>query len=67
MPFCSLVIIIIIPREFFSPTLADGLSLKFKWQLVSSDLQDSLCIQADFKNFDSLISFSDFQLLQSSY
>ena len=38
----SLIIIIIIySLEFFRSVLADGLSLVFEWQQVSSSLQDS--------------------------
>ena len=41
-PYISIIIIIIIyPIEFFAPALADGLSLEFEWQQVSSSLQDS--------------------------
>ena len=32
---------IIIHSEFFTSALADGLSLEFEWQQVSSSLQDS--------------------------
>ena len=35
------IIIIITPWEFFMSALADGLSLVFKLQQVSSSLQDS--------------------------
>ena len=35
------VIIIIYSLEFFTSVLADGLSLEFGWQQVSSSLQDS--------------------------
>ena len=31
----------ITPCEFFTPALADGLSLEFKWQQISSGLQNS--------------------------
>ena len=37
----SIIIIIIYKLEFFTPALADGLSLVFEWQQVSSSLQDS--------------------------
>ena len=33
--------IIIIPLEFFTSALADGLSLEFEWQQVSASLLDS--------------------------
>ena len=36
-----IIIIIIIPCEFFTPVLADGLSQEPEWQQVSSSLQDS--------------------------
>ena len=38
---CVCVIIIIFTLEFFTSANADGLSLKFEWQQVSSSLQDS--------------------------
>ena len=37
----QIVIIIIYSLEFFTSALADGLSLEFEWQQVSSSLQDS--------------------------
>ena len=49
-PFIIIIIIIIIINnnnntiyslEYFISALADGLSLEFKWQQVSSSLQDS--------------------------
>ena len=36
-----IIIIIIYSLEFFMSALADGLSLQFEWQQVSSSLQDS--------------------------
>ena len=36
-----IIIIILLFWEFFTPTLADGFSLEFEWQQVSSSLQDS--------------------------
>ena len=36
-----IIIIIITPLEFFTSVLADGFSLEFEWQQVSSSLQDS--------------------------
>ena len=36
-----IIIIIIYSLEFFISALADGLSLEFKWQQISSGLQDS--------------------------
>ena len=35
------IIIIIYSLEFFTSAFADGLSLEFEWQQVSSSLQDS--------------------------
>ena len=35
------IIIIVTPWEFFTPALADVLSLEFEWQQVSLSLQDS--------------------------
>ena len=35
------IIIIIYSLEFITSALADGLSLEFEWQQVSSSLQDS--------------------------
>ena len=43
--FSVIIIIIIIITflfsKFFKPALADGFSLEFEWQQVSSSLQDS--------------------------
>ena len=36
-----IIIIIVIPYKFFTLALADSRSLEFKWQQVSSSLQDS--------------------------
>ena len=36
-----IIIIIIYPIEFFTSVLADGFSLEFEWQQVSSSLQQS--------------------------
>ena len=41
IPIIIIIIIIITPSEFFTSALADGLSLEFEWQQVSSSLQDS--------------------------
>ena len=37
---CIIIHIIIYSLAFFTSVLADGLSLEFKWQQVSSSLQD---------------------------
>ena len=36
-----LLLLLFTPWEFFTSALADGLSLEFEWQQVSSKLQDS--------------------------
>ena len=36
-----LLLLLFTPLEFFTSALADGLSLGFEWQQVSSNLQDS--------------------------
>ena len=36
-----LLLLLFTPLEFFTLALADGLSLEFEWQQVSSSLQDS--------------------------
>ena len=36
-----MIITIIYSLEFFTSALADGFSLEFEWQQVSSSLQDS--------------------------
>ena len=38
---CKQIIIIILSEEFFTPALADSISLEFEWQQVSSSLQKS--------------------------
>ena len=37
----ELLLLLFTPLEFFTPTLADGLSLETEWQQASSSLQDS--------------------------
>ena len=39
--YLFIIIIIIYSLEFFASVLADGFSLEFEWQQVSSSLQDS--------------------------
>ena len=56
--------------EFFAPTLADGLSQEFEWQLVSSCLQDSSQYSGrsqQCSSLDWLLSSSYFQVLQFLY
>ena len=36
-----ILLLLLLLLEFFTPALADGLSLEFEWQQVSSSLQDS--------------------------
>ena len=61
-------IIIIIPLEFFTSALADGLLLEFEWQQVSSSLQYSSqysgCSQLCC-SLDGLHSSPNLQFLQS--
>ena len=45
--FHIIIIMTIIPCDFFTPASADGLSLEFEWQLVSMTLLSSL---VDVKN-----------------
>ena len=50
---CCIIIfinIILLLSEFFSPALADGLSLYFEWQQVTSSLQDSSQYSGRFLN-----------------
>ena len=54
--------------EFFTSALADGLSQEFKWQQVSSNLQDYSQYSGrsqQGRNLDGLHSSSNFQVLQS--
>ena len=37
----TFMLLLFIPLEFFTSVLADGFSLEFEWQQVSSSLQDS--------------------------
>ena len=65
-----IIIIIIIPSTFFTPALADGLSLESEEQQVSSSLQDSSWYSVRFKqrcNLDGLHSFSDFYVFEPPY
>ena len=45
-----LISLLFIPFVFFTSSLADGFSLKFEWQQVSSSFQDSLSILAVLNN-----------------
>ena len=62
---CEILFIIIIPHlEFFTSVLADGFSLEFEWQQVSSSLQDSGRSQ-QCCYLDSLYLSPNFQVLQA--
>ena len=63
-----IIIIIIIPLEFFTSVLADGFSLEFEWQQVSSSLQDSSQYPGHPQQccrLDSLYPSANFQVLQA--
>ena len=54
--------------EFFISVLADGFSQEFKWQQISSSLQDSSQDSGRSQqccHLDSLYSFANFQVLQA--
>ena len=54
--------------EFSTPALADGFSLEFEWQQVSSSLQDlsQYSGRSQYcRSFDGLLSSCNFQVLQS--
>ena len=54
--------------DFFTSVYADGLSLEFEWQQVSSDHQDSSQYSYQSQQYcslDNLDSSTDFQLFQS--
>ena len=62
-----IIIIINIPYEFFTPILANGLSLETERQQVFSSLQDFSHYSDRSKkccSLDGLSSSSDFQLFQ---
>ena len=65
-----LLLLLFTPLKFFTSALADGLSLEFEWQQVSSSLQDSYqysgCSQ-QCCNLDGLHSSSNFQIFQSLF
>ena len=64
----STIIIIITSLEFFTSVLANGFSLEFEWEQVSSSHQDSsqysgrpqLC-----RRLDSLYPSANFQVVQA--
>ena len=56
------------PLEFFTSVLADGFSLEFEWQQVSSSLQDSSQYSGRSQpccRLDSLHPSANFQVLQA--
>ena len=62
------IIIIIIPLDYFTSALADGFSLEFESQQVSSSFQDSSQYSVRSQkccSWDGLLSSSNFQVLQS--
>ena len=63
-----LLLLLFTPLEFFTSVLADGFSLEFEWQQVSSSLldlsQDSGRSQQCFQ-LDSLYPSANFQVLQA--
>ena len=64
----AIIIIIIYFLEFFTSALADGLSLEFEWQQVSSSLQDSSQDSSHSQQccrLDSLYPSANFQVLQA--
>ena len=63
-----IIIIIITPLEFFTSVLADGFSLEFEWQQVSSSLQDSSRDSGRSQqccHLDSLYPFGKFHIFQA--
>ena len=63
-----LIIIIITPPEFFTSVLADGFSMEFEWQQVSSSIQDSSQYSGrphQCCRLDSLYPSANFQVLQA--
>ena len=63
-------ILLFTPLEFFTLVLANGLSSEFKWQQVSSSLQDSSLYSGrsqEYFSLDGLHSSSNFQDLRPIY
>ena len=64
--FCLLLFFT--PLEFFTSVLADGFSLEFEWQQVSSSLQDSSHYSGRPQqccHLDNLYQSANFQVLQA--
>ena len=62
MDLILLLLLLFTPLEFSTSVLADGFSLEFEWQQVSSSLQDS---PQDSGRLDSLYLSANFQVLQA--
>ena len=65
---CTLVLLLFSPSDFFTSVLADGFSLEFEWQQVSSSLQDSSHDSGRSQQccrLDSLYPSANFQVLQA--
>ena len=63
-----LILSSITPLEFFTSVLADGFSLEFEWQQVSSSLQDSFQYSGRPQqccHLDSIYPSANFQVLQA--
>ena len=68
LSFFSFSLLLFTPLEFFISVLADGLSLEFEWQQVSSSLQDSSQYSGRSQQccrLDSLYPSANFQILQA--
>ena len=62
------LLLLFTPLEFFTSVLADGFSLEFEWQQVSSSLQDSSQYSGRTQQccrLDSLYPSANFQVLQA--
>ena len=62
------LLLLFTPLEFFTSVLADGFSLEFEWQQVSSSLQDSSQYSGRPQQccrLDSLHPSANFQVLQA--
>ena len=65
---CNRLLLLFTPLEFFTSVLADGFSLEFEWQQVSSSLQDSSPYSGRPQQccrLDSLYPSTNFQVLQA--
>ena len=65
---CIYHLLLFTPQEFFTSVLADGFSLEFEWQQVSSSLQDSSQDSGRPQQccrLDSLNPSANFQILKA--